>query len=337
MTKKIFSILQYAFFLGLGIFLLWLTMRKSDWNSIISDFSGANYIYLIPATLMLILSHIIRALRWQILIEPLGYKPSTLNTILAVFVGYWANLAVPRLGEVLKCTILGRYEKVPADKLIGTIVAERAIDVCSLGVILLITVFSQYDLIGGFSKELFTKFFTSRTGNFSLFKVGVFVLILASFILLFIWVFRRLSHLAIIIKTKDIFLGIWQGLTSIGYIKRKGAFFIQTVLIWVLYLYSTYMGFFAMNGMSHFGIKGALSALTFGSFGMIIPSPGGIGSFQYAIQQVMILYGVTPEKGLSLGMLIWFAQTGIIIIFGTIAFLILPVVNKKKKMADEIY
>src|SRR5688500_8244185 len=110
MTKKIFSILQYAFFLGLGIFLLWLTLRKSDWNSIISDLSDANYIYLIPATLMLILSHIIRALRWKILMEPLGYNPSTLNTVLAVFVGYWANLAVPRLGEVLKCTILSRYE-----------------------------------------------------------------------------------------------------------------------------------------------------------------------------------------------------------------------------------
>ena len=264
-------------------------------------------------------------------------NPSTLNTFLAVFVGYWANLAVPRLGEVLKCTILARYEKVPADKLIGTIVAERAIDVCSLVVIMAITVFSQYDLIGIFSRDLFTKFFTSRTGNFSLYKVGVFVLILASFILLFIWIFRRLSHLAIVIKTKNIFLGIWQGLTSIRLIKHKGAFFLQSVLIWALYLYSTYMGFFAMRDMAHFGIKGALSALTFGSFGMIIPSPGGIGSFQYAIQQVMILYGVTPEKGLSLGMLIWFAQTGIIVLFGTIAFLLLPIVNKPKKIADEKY
>jgi uncharacterized membrane protein YbhN (UPF0104 family) len=109
------------------------------------------------------------------------------------------------------------------------------------------------------------------------------------------------------------------------------------VLIWALYLYSTYMGFFAMKDMAHFGIQGALSALTFGSFGMIIPSPGGIGSFQYAIQQVMILYGVSPEKGLSLGMLIWFAQTGIIILFGTIAFLLLPIVNKEKKVVHEKY
>jgi len=97
------------------------------------------------------------------------------------------------------------------------------------------------------------------------------------------------------------------------------------------------MGFFAMQGMSQYGIRGALSALTFGSFGMIIPSPGGIGSFQYAVQQVMILYGVSPEKGLSLGMLIWFAQTGIIVLFGTIAFLILPVINKKKTTPNEEY
>src|SRR4029079_6247937 len=138
MSKKIINILQYAFFLGLGIFLLWLTLRKSDWNSIINDLSAANYMFLITATLMLVLRSFLRALRWKILMEPLGYNPSTLNTFLAVFVGYWANLAVPRLGEVLKCTILARYEKIPADKLIGTIVAERAIDVCSLVVIMLI-------------------------------------------------------------------------------------------------------------------------------------------------------------------------------------------------------
>lgn len=335
MSKKILNVLQYAFFLGVGIFLLWLTLRKSDWKTIISDLSEAEYIYLVPAILMLFVSHFIRALRWKILMEPLGYKPSTTNTFLAVFVGYWANLAVPRLGEVLKCTILGRYEKVPADKLIGTIVAERAVDVCSLLVIMLITIFSQYDLIGGFSKELFTRFFTAKSGGFSLWRVGVFVLVLSSFVLLIIWIFQRLSHLAIVIKTKNIFLGIWQGLTSIRYIKNKGTFFIHSVLIWGLYLYSTYMGFFAMKDMAQFGIRGALSALTFGSIGMIIPSPGGIGSFQYAIQQVMILYGVTPEKGLSLGMLIWFAQTGFVIVFGTVAFLLLPVLNKRKTSSNE--
>lgn len=330
MNKRLINFVQYVFFLGLGLFLLWLTLRKSDWNSIVRDLSGARYIFLVPATLMLLLSHFIRALRWKILIEPLGHRPSTQNTFLAVLVGYWANLAVPRLGEVLKCTILARYEKVPADKLVGTIVAERAIDVCSLAVVLLITVLSQYELIGTFSAEIFRKFF-SQDGTFSTLRVLMVLLIITAFVIFFIWMFTRLSHLTFVSKTKDIFKGIWEGLISIRFIKNKALFVLHSVLIWVLYLYSTYMGFFAMQGMSVYGIKGALSALTFGSFGMIIPSPGGIGSFQYAIQQVMILYGVTPEKGLSLGMLIWFAQTGIIIIFGTIAFLVIPILNKKKQ------
>jgi glycosyltransferase 2 family protein len=337
MNKKVLSLIQYVFFLGLGMFLLWLTLRKSDWNTIISDLSGAKYIYLIPAILMLLVSHFIRALRWKILMEPLGYKPSSINTFLAVMVGYWANLAVPRLGEVLKCTILARYEKVPADKLVGTIVAERAIDVLSLIIIMLIAIFSQYSVIGHFSEEIFSRFFTSKTGTFSILKVLMVLLILFAFLILIAWTFKRLNHLPFVAKTKNVFKGIWQGLISIRYIKNKGLFILHSVLIWGLYLYSTYMGFFAMQDMLQYGLKGALSALTFGSFGMIIPSPGGIGSFQYAVQQVMMLYGVTPEKGLSLGMLIWFAQTGFVIVFGTIAFLLLPVVNKGKKISNEKY
>jgi uncharacterized protein (TIRG00374 family) len=334
MKKTILNVLQYIFFLCLGLFLLWLTLRKSDWNSIVKNLAGANYLFLLPATIMLMISHFIRALRWKILIEPLGHKPSTLNSFLAVMVGYWANLAVPRLGEVLKCTILARYEKVPADKLVGTIVAERAVDVCSLAVVLLITVLFQYELIGAFSAEVFRKFFSSD-GNFSTYRIAIVLLVLAAFVIFFVWMFRRLSHLPFVSKTKDIFRGIWEGLISIRYIRQKGLFVVHSILIWALYLYSTYMGFFALGDMAAYGIKGALSALTFGSFGMIIPSPGGIGSFQYAIQQVMILYGVSPERGLSLGMLIWFAQTGIIILFGTIAFLLIPVVNKNKLSTDE--
>lgn len=336
MNKKILGAIQYIFFLGLGIFLLWLTLRKSDWHTILHDLSRARYIFLIPVIFMLLLAHLLRAVRWKILIQPLGYSPSLINTFLAVMVGYWANLAVPRLGEVLKCTILARYEKVPADKLVGTIVAERAIDVCTLVLVLLLTIFSQYDVIGNFASETFKNFFTSKTGDVSLLKTATALLVIISFILLIVWMFKKLDHLPLVAKTKNIFRGIWQGLVSIRHIKNKGLFILYSIGIWALYLYSTYMGFFAMKDMAQYGIRGALSALTFGSFGMIIPSPGGIGSYQYAIQQVMILYGVTPEKGLSLGMLIWFAQTGIMIVFGTIAFLLLPIVNKNAAVKNRV-
>lgn len=334
MTKRFTSLLQYLFFLGVGIFLLWLTLRKSDWGAIKNDLVNARYIFLIPATILLLISHYFRGLRWKILIEPLGYKPSNTNAFLAVMVGYWANLAVPRLGEVLKCTILARYEKVPADKLVGTIVAERAFDVVSLLVVFLITIFIQYDVIGEFSSGIFSNFFKSKSGHFSLTKIAIVLAALAAIIFLVRFLLRRFAHIRFIEKVRKVIHGIWQGLISVRYIRNKGLFFLHTFVIWAGYLLSTYMGFFAMQDMSQYGIKAAFSALSFGSLGMIIPSPGGIGSFQYAIQQVMVLYGITPEKGLSLGMLIWFAQTGIIIIFGTIAFLLLPIVNKKKHEKD---
>ncbi len=330
MTKKLSGLFQYVFFLGLGIFLLWLTLRKSDWNAILQDLSDAEYIYLLPATLMLLVSHFIRGLRWKILMEPLGYKPTTINTFLAVMIGYWANLAVPRLGEILKCTILARYEKVPADKLVGTIVAERAFDVVSLLVIFLITIFIQYDIIGDFTARTLGSFFQSGAGGLSMVKVGIAIGVVILLIAITVFILKKYREHKLIIKIRTILKGIWQGLISVRYIRNKGLFFLYTALIWALYLLSTYMGFFAMRDMSQYGIKAAFSALSFGSLGMIIPSPGGIGSFQYAVQQVMVLYGITPEKGLSLGMLIWIAQTGIIIIFGTICFLLLPIINKHK-------
>lgn len=330
MTKKLSGLFQYVFFLGLGIFLLWLTLRKSDWNAILQDLSDAEYIYLLPATLMLLVSHFIRGLRWKILMEPLGYKPSTINTFLAVMIGYWANLAVPRLGEILKCTILARYEKVPADKLVGTIVAERAFDVVSLLVIFFITIFIQYDIIGDFTARTLGSFFSSGAGGLSMVKVGIAVGVVILLIAITVFILKKYREHKLISKIRTVMKGIWQGLISVRYIRNKGLFFLYTALIWALYLLSTYMGFFAMRDMSQYGIKAAFSALSFGSLGMIIPSPGGIGSFQYAVQQVMVLYGITPEKGLSLGMLIWIAQTGIIIIFGTICFLLLPIINKHK-------
>jgi glycosyltransferase 2 family protein len=337
MNKKILSILQYLLFLGVGIFLLWLSLKDSDLQEIKEDIAGANFIYLIPATLMLLVSHFIRAIRWKILMEPLGYKPSLINTFLAVLIGYWANLAVPRLGEVLKCTILAKYEKVPADKLVGTIVAERAFDVVNLMLMLSVTIGIQYHLLGNYAAEKFSQIFQNKAGAVSYVTIfTVIISIVLGFLLVF-YLLNRLAHISFVHKVRQLLKGIWAGLTSVRNIKNKGWFFLHTMMIWVLYLLSTYMGFFAMEGMSGYGIKAAFSALSFGSIGMIVPSPGGIGSFQYAVQQVLLVYGITPEKGLSLGMLIWIAQTGIIIIFGTISFILLPVINKPKNEKPRLH
>lgn len=337
MGKKILGLLKYLVFLGLGIFLLWLTLRKSNWEDIKNDIATANFIFLIPATIMLLMSHLSRAVRWKILMEPLGYKPSLVNTFLAVMVGYWANLAVPRLGEVLKCTILGRYEKVPADKLVGTIVAERAFDVASLLVVLFLAITLQYDLVGTYAGNMLKNAFQNKGGNISYNKIFLTIGIIAFIIFVIGFLLKKLAHISFIYKIKVFIKGIIQGLTSVKNIRNKGWFFFHTVLIWVMYLLSTYMGFFAMTNMSQYGLKAAFAALSFGSIGMIVPSPGGIGSYQYAVQQVLMLYGISAEKGLSLGMLIWFAQTGIVVIFGTLSFILLPVFNRSKNEKSKLH
>ncbi len=330
MNKKVRNLLQYLLFLGFGFFLLWLTLRKSNWQEIKNNIAGTNFFYLIPATISLLFAHFFRAIRWKIMIEPLGYKPSTQNTFLSVLIGYWANLAFPRLGEVLKCTILARYEKVPAEKLVGTIVAERAFDFVTLLIVLGITIILQYDIVGMYTFEEFRKIFQSRTGHVSYTRIVGALIFIITFIYLIYFLIKKYSHLVFFKKTKQVLIGIWAGLISVRNIKNKGWFFFHSVLIWVFYLISTYMGFFAIPGMREYGIIVALSVLTFGAIGMIVPSPGGIGSYQYAVQQVLLVYGISEASGLSVGILIWFCQTAILLIFGTLSFILLPVLNKQK-------
>jgi uncharacterized protein (TIRG00374 family) len=329
MNKRVRNLFQYLLFLGLGFFLLWLTLRKSNWQEIKDNIAGTNFLFLIPATVFLLFAHFFRAVRWKIMIEPLGYKPSVQNTFLSVLIGYWANLAFPRLGEVLKCTVLARYEKVPADKLVGTIVAERAFDFVTLLIVLGITIIVQYDIVGTYTMDEFKKIFQSRTGHISYTRIlGAIIFVVAVFYLIS-FLLKKYSHHSFIQKARLVLVGVWSGLTSVKKIKNKRWFIIHSVTIWLFYLLSTYTGFFAMPGMREYGIKVALSVLTFGAIGMIVPSPGGIGSYQYAVQQVLLVYGVSAEKGLSLGILIWFCQTAILLIFGTLSFVLLPVLNKK--------
>src|SRR5579871_6688074 len=171
MNKRMRNLLQYLLFLGLGFFLLWLTLRKSNWQEIKNNIAGTNFLFLIPATVFLLFAHFFRAVRWRIMIEPLGYKPSMQNTFLSVLIGYWANLAFPRLGEVLKCTALSRYEKVPAEKLVGTIVAERAFDVICLATVFGLAFIFQFDILQSLASKYILPAFQNANGKTSYQKI----------------------------------------------------------------------------------------------------------------------------------------------------------------------
>ncbi len=333
MNKKIISLLQYAFFLGLGIFLVWWSLGKieaQDWEQIKQAFKGANYWLTLPVILVLLAAHFSRAVRWKILMEPLGYRPSLTNTFLAVLIGYIANLAVPRLGEVLKCTILARYEKVPADKLIGTIVAERAFDIFCLVLVFAITILTQIDVIGEFSMQLLNQLVTSRKGGLSTVRLLIILGAIIIFFLVSWYILKNFKHIGVIGKIRRIIKGIWQGLTSVRFVKKKGWFFFHTFFIWFMYLLSVRIGMYAMEETAVYGTKTSLSVLSLGSIGMIV-TQGGIGAYPLLVQETMSLYGLNENLGKAFGWLLWLVQFFQILICGFIAMLLLPYLNKTKK------
>jgi glycosyltransferase 2 family protein len=333
MNKKILSVLQYLLFLGLSIFLVWWSMRKitdKGWEDIKNAFRNANYLLIVPVMITLLLSHYSRALRWKILMEPLGYKPRVFNTYMAVLIGYMANLAVPRLGEVLKCTILARYEKVPADKLVGTIVAERAFDVLCLTLVIIITVLTQYDFIGGYLNETLNKIVESKTSSLSATRLIILFGVLLAGIIAVVVVFKKFTHIRFIQKVKTILEGIWHGITSVRYLKKKGWFVFHTIFIWSMYLLSVQIGFWAMKDTAVYGIPHALSVLTMGSLAMIVPAPGGgIGVYAWFVQNTMLIYGLKESLGFAFGQLMWSVQFFFALISGFIALTLLPYFNKR--------
>lgn len=333
MRKKLITALQIVLFVGLGVFVVWFITKDftpTQKQELMQSFRQANYIYLIPVTVTLLLSHYVRAMRWRILIQPLNYYPTRLNTFFAVILGYMFNLFVPRLGEVLKCTLLSRYEKVPPDKLVGTIVVERAFDIVSLLVVIVITFIMQADVAGPFLRNMFSGAVNSKSGGFSLLRFISIIAIATLLIVLIIWLFKRHREKSFIKGVRKIFSNIYQGLSSFRHLQQQKAFLGYTFLMWILYLMSIRIGFLAFEPVSKLDIPAALSTLTFGSLGMIAPTQNGLGPYQYAVQKTMELYGVGPVQGMAFGWILWGAQTAILLIFGLISLALLPIFNRNK-------
>lgn len=333
MKKRLLFAIQYLFFLGLGVFLVWWSLHQipdDKWGEFKRSLETANYWLMLPVFLILSLSHLLRALRWRILMMPMGYRPSLLNTFFSVMIGYLANLAVPRLGEVLKCTILAKYEKIPAEKLVGTIVAERAVDMISLGLVFLLALFSQFEVVGEFAHQLFRQLFENRSGSLSLVKLGIVAaIVIVLTIAIRIW-FDQFSHLRIVMVTKKILLGIWEGLNSIRNLQQKRYFILYSAAIWLLYIVGTWVGLLATEGTSHLGLRAATSGLAFASIGMIV-TPGGIGAYAYFLAKVLEKNEIPFEIGFANGTLQWFAQFIIVVLVGSVCLALLPYYNKKKK------
>lgn len=332
MNKRLFILLQYLFFLGLGAFLVWWSVKDID-NAKMSEIKqalkNARLYLIVPVFIILLLSHYVRALRWRLLMEPMGYKPGKANTFFAVMVGYLANQAVPRLGEVLKCTLLARYEKIPADKLVGTIILERLIDAVCLLTVFGITLVIQPGLYSQIVNTIFNGDPKEETNKIPGYIIGLIIIGIIAVIIGLWMILKKKSFNDLLTVIKKIASRVWQGLSAIQHLKKRGHFIVLTLILWSLYLSGGYIGFQALHETQHYGIKEAFTVLSAGSIGMIV-TPGGIGAYAYLIEATMQLYGLQQSIAVAFGWLLWLAQTVVILIGGLLSFIALPWYNKRK-------
>jgi len=323
--------LKIGFFFLLGIALIWWSLHQipaEEWTKFTHALKQSKLWIVFPVFIILGLSHFLRALRWRLIMEPLGYQPSIANTYFAVLIGYLANLAIPRLGEVLKCTLLAKYEKVPAEKIVGTIVAERAFDVLSLGIVFLLALGLQFNVIeAGWNQlknQTATPLINSNEGNWKIYVyIGIGILLLALFFIL------RKRIPTIVASIKQILSGIWEGVMSATKLKQQKLFFVYSIGIWFLYLLATYVGLYATAGTES-SFATAISCLAYASIGMIL-TPGGIGAYAYFMAKVLELNGVDYTLGLANGTLQWFSQFLIVLVLGGLSLILLPIINKQAK------
>jgi uncharacterized protein (TIRG00374 family) len=335
MKKQLISILQYIIFFGGGITLAWWqfhSMTPEQLAQFNFALASANYWIIFPVIIMALAAHLSRSLRWQLLIEPLGYKTSIYNVFGVTMVGYLVNTFVPRLGEIVKCTMLGKYEKIPAEKLIGTILIERVFDVICYAGFIVFTILIQYKLISGFIKNDMAAMSGPDTPMPLWVKAIIFIAIV--FVLFAIWKFKAHPQSKFTTVIKNFGKGLGEGFAAIKNLKKKRAFLLHTVFIWSMYILQIYVAFFSIKEIAHLDLAAACAVLTLATLALII-MPGGIGTFPKAIFYVLLLYKIPGAIGEAFGWLMWGATTFIILLFGSICLLLLLYKHRKEKLPDE--
>ncbi|WP_047247120.1 lysylphosphatidylglycerol synthase transmembrane domain-containing protein [Maribacter thermophilus] len=321
MTYSLKKTLKLILPIAIGVFLVLYWYHKTspaDREDILFYIKEADLFWVTLSLLLGIIGHVSRAIRWNYLLEPLGYKPKLTNNIFMIFMAYLANLGVPRTGEILRATALTTYEGVPFEKGFGTIVTERVVDVFMLLVVVVITLLLQTDII--------ISFFEQRGFDLN----GILLLLAAGLIaVLIFFIFVKKSNSSIALKIKHFIKGLMDGVFSIFKMKRKWAFVFHTLLIWVCYIGMMWVIKFTVPETASLSLNEIMVAFVFGAFAMATTN-GGVGLFPILVSKALVLFGISSVSGDAFGWIMWIAQTLMNVVFGAISFLLLPLLNRYK-------
>jgi len=320
--QKLFRGFQFLLFLLIGLVLLYFAFRGIRFSAFLEELIHARYAWVVASLSFGLISHLLRAARWNLLIEPLGYRPGLKNTFLAVMTGYLANYAFPRIGEITRCAALNRKSKVPVDQLLGTVVAERAVDFLMLIVLFLLVFFMKIHFFGSFiRKTIFLPTYESVREAYL--SRPVLWIVLASLLLsslaALILFRRQIMRIRGFSKIREVIQGVITGIRSVFRMKKRGVFLLYTFLVWAMYFLMTWVVFFTIPATHSLGPADGLFILVFGTIGMTLPVQGGIGTYHLLVSLGLSLYGIPREDGLVYAIISHESQTLLVLIVGGIS------------------
>jgi len=331
------TILQTLIFTLAGIALIvwrYQTLTKEDKDAMFRAFSAFRWEWALPIFIAGLVSHILRAKRWELQFRALQIPSNSFNTFSAVMIGYLTNIFIPRLGEVSKCTVAARYSGGAVDKIIGTVIAERLWDTICFGILTLLTLVIEADVMmpyaSGILDTLLLKF-RYPDGSFNWFKITVLTAVLFAGCVLLFFLFKKFRNGRI----GGFIQGLGKGLQSVYKLPQKGLFMFYSIAMWGCYILVAVLVLKAIPATEHLPLSTGLSIITFGTFAMIIPAPGAI-AYPLIVAPVLTLYGTSAGVGQGYGWINWANQNITVIILGLFAMIALPVYNSKNKRHDQI-
>ena len=279
------QIVKYVLPLMLGVLILYFLFRDVKFNDVWVILKDANYLVLAFSLLFGLLGNTIRGYRWALMIRPLGYQPKVSTLNYAIFGGYAVNFIFARAGEIWRCGMVAKEEKIPFSKLLGTMILDRVLDMLT---VLIITVIAFF-----FNMQFLLKENTGRIDFIlNILTSPVFYLAIIGIVLIIFLVFKFFSHNFIVKKITNLLVGMGRDMKTIWKMNTKTRLILYSIGIWTSYFFYFYITFFAFGFTKDLGFTVALVAFALSSISMGVPSNGGLGPWQLAIIASLTIYGV---------------------------------------------
>ncbi|WP_160171956.1 lysylphosphatidylglycerol synthase transmembrane domain-containing protein [Schleiferia thermophila] len=328
------NLLRFIAFLSIGIFLIFLALRNIDLTQLWNDIANARFSYVLISMILGYLAFMSRGIRWNYLLEPMGYKVPVWKAIHSISIGYLANAAMPRAGEIIRCTVLHQASKIPVNRLVGTVVAERVIDMMMLGLSLMLSLlFNVNKLRAFYAKTLKSNPPESTAGHFS--NGWYYLLSFVAFVFVLMILKKHWINLPFVNKIRGLWSGFKEGILSVVSTPKRIPFILHTLFIWMCYYLMVHIVIYALPGTVHLSPVDSLFLMIVAGLGMLVPSPAGIGSYHYAVVTGMGILGVSPDTGMAFATLVHSGQFVMTLVAGFISLIGMYAFRGSKALLSE--